>query len=192
MTRKIIVFDHVSADGYFASSDAKLDWTVPEKALDKAAAASLGGADAMLFGRKTYEMFASFWPHATDKSPHGPQQSPEIAAMARWINEATKIVFSTTLREATWRGSRIEHTLDRPTIEAITRAPGKDILVFGSGSVASRLTELGLVDEYHLVIAPILLGSGKPLVSGITQRTPLRLVEATPFPSGNVKLRYAR
>jgi dihydrofolate reductase len=192
MTRKIIVFDHVSADGYFTASDAQLDWVVPEEALDKAAAGSLRGADAMLFGRKTYEMFASFWPHATDKAPHGPQHSPEIAAMARWINEATKIVVSTTLREVTWRGSRIERTLDRAAIEAITRAPGKDIMVFGSGSVASRLTELGLVDEYQLVIAPVLLGTGRPLVSGITKRTPLRLVEATPFPSGNVKLRYAR
>jgi dihydrofolate reductase len=192
MTRKIIVFDHVSADGYFTTGDGQLDWVVSEEALDKAAAAGMGGADAMLFGRKTYEMFASFWPHATDASPHGPQHSPEIAAMARWINEATKIVFSTTLRDVTWRGSRIARALDGATIEAIKREPGKDIMVFGSSSVVSLLAELSLVDEYHFIVAPVVLGSGRPLVSGVTNRTRLRLVDATPFPSGNVRLRYAR
>ena len=66
------------------------------------------------------------------------------------------------------------------------------MIIFGSGSIVSQLTEHGLIDEYQLVVSPVLLGSGRPLLSGVSQSARLDLFEARPFPSGNIMLRYAR
>ncbi len=196
--RRIVVFDRVTADGYFAGSDGNLGWVVPEEELDRSAADDLGGSDTILFGRRTYEMFESFWPHVASDSPDAPDPhaagrlSPEMRAMGIWINEATKIVFSRTRKDVTWRNSRIVPELDPREVEALKAQPGKDIMVFGSGSVVSKLTEHALVDEYRFVVGPILLGSGRSLVSGVPRSLRLDLLEARAYPSGNVMLRYAR
>jgi dihydrofolate reductase len=196
--RRIVAFDKVSADGYFASAGGTLDWTVPEAELDKGAAGSLSGADTMLFGRRTYDMFESFWPHALDDSstaqdPHSAgRRSPELRAMAVWINDTTKVVFSRTRKDVSWKNSRLVQAFDPREIETMKKQSGKDIMVFGSGSLVSQLTEHGLIDEYHFVVSPIFLGSGKSLLSGVPKRSTLKLLEATPYPSGNVMLRYAR
>jgi dihydrofolate reductase len=196
--RRIVVFDRVSADGYFAGPDGNLNWVVPEEQLDSAAEESLPDADTMLFGRRTYEQFEGFWPHVLDDSssapdPHsGGRRSPAIRAMAIWINEATKVVFSRTRKNVTWRNSRLLHELDPREIEAMKRQPGKDIMVFGSGTIVSQLTQHGLIDEYEFVVSPTLLGSGRPLLSGVSKSSRLDLLEAKEYQSGNVKLRYAR
>jgi dihydrofolate reductase len=195
--RRIVAFDRVSADGYFAGSDGNLDWVVPEAELDKGAVANLSGADTILFGRRTYDLFEGFWPHALDDSataadPHGPgRRSKEMRAMAVWINEATKVVFSRTRQGVTWKNSRLLHEFDAREIEAMKKLPGKDMMIFGSGSIVSQLTQHGLIDEYHFVVGPILLGSGRPLLSGVSKRSRLDLLEAKKHPSGNVTLRYA-
>jgi dihydrofolate reductase len=196
--RRIVAFDRVSADGHFSGLDGKLDWVVQEDELEKGAAESLPGADTILFGRRTYEIFEGFWPHAVDDSPTAPdphsagRRSREMRAMAVWINEATKLVFSRTLKDVTWRNSRLLNEFDPREIEAMKRQPGKDMMIFGSGSIVSQLTQHGLIDEYQLVVSPILLGSGRPLISGVSKSLRLDLLEATKYQSGNVKLRYAR
>ena len=112
--------------------------------------------------------------------------------MAVWIHEATKLVFSRTLKQVTWKNSRLLHELDPGEIETLKRQPGPDMMIFGSGSIASQLTQHGLIDEYQLVVSPILLGSGRSLISEVPRSQRLDLLEAKPYPSGNVKLRYAR
>jgi dihydrofolate reductase len=196
-TRRIVMFNRVSADGYFADANGKLDWVVQDEALNKAAAANLSGPGTMLLGRRTYDMFEAFWPHALDDSatapdPHGPGRSKEIRAMAVWINEATKLVLSRTRKNVTWKNSRLYHELDPREIEAIKKQPGSDIMIFGSGSLVTQLTERGLIDEYQFVVNPILLGSGRPLLSGATVNAKLDHLESKAFPSGNVMIRYAR
>jgi dihydrofolate reductase len=104
----------------------------------------------------------------------------------------TKLVFSRTLKDVTWRNSRVLHELDPHEIEAMKRQPGNDMIVFGSGSIVSQLTQHGLIDEYQFVVSPILLGSGRPLLSGVSESSRLDLLEAKQYPSGNVMLRYAR
>ena len=196
-TRKIVVFDRISADGYFSAADGALDWVVPDADLDKGAAGKLGDSDTMLFGRRTYDMFESFWPHvlkdpATAPDPHNPgRHTPEMRSLAEWINAAKKIVFSTTRREVSWTNSELRREIVPREIEALKAQPGKTIMLFGSGSVVSRLSELGLIDEYQLVVCPVLLGGGRSLVSGMAGRVSLELLEARPFPSGNVMLRFA-
>jgi dihydrofolate reductase len=197
--RKIVVFDRVTADGYFSSPEGGLDWTVPDAEIDKLGGEAVPGpGNVLLFGRRTYEMFASFWPHVLNDSPEAPdphvpgRQSAAMRNMAVWIHEATKIVFSKTLKEATWHNSRILRDIEPGNIEAIKSVPGADIMIFGSGQIVSRLTTLGLIDEYHLIVSPLLLGGGKTLINGVTSRVALDLLEAKRYDSGNVMLRYAR
>jgi len=195
--RRILAFNRVTADGYFTSPDGKLDWVVPEPQIDKEAGEGMSGRGAILFGRRTYEMFQSFWPHAledhgTAPDPHMPgRRSPEIRAMAVWINEADKIVFSKTLENVTWKNTRLIRAFDPREVQALKKQPGPDMLVFGSGSIASLLTEHGLIDEYRFIVGPVLLGGGRPLISGVPKSSRLDLLEAKTYPSGNVMLRYA-
>ena len=187
----------MTADGYLTSPQGKLDWVVPEPQIDKEAGEGMSGQGAILFGRRTYEMFQSFWPHAledpgTAPDPHMPgRRSPEIRAMAVWINEAAKIVFSKTLENVTWKNTRLLRAFDPREVEALKKQPGPDMLIFGSGSIASLLTEHGLIDEYRFIVGPVLLGGGRPLISGVPKSSRLDLLEARTYPSGNVMLRYA-
>ena len=143
-------------------------------------------------------MFESFWPKAVSDAPTAPdphakgRATAETRAMGEWINAATKWVFSRTRKEVSWNNSHLRREIDAREIEELKRGPGKDIMVFGSGSVVSRLTELGLVDAYDLLVAPVLLGRGRPLIDGVSSGQRLKLAEARPFQSGVVLLHYER
>ncbi len=204
--RRIVAFNNVTADGYYAAPDGGLGWVIQDPELDRSImadadrAAALGsGTDpgTILFGRRTYEQFESFWPHALDDSrtapsPHGPGRSVEMRGMAIWVNAAKKIVFSRTRQEVTWSNSSIVRTFDPREIDAMKHQPGSDMLIFGSGSITSLLTRHGLIDEYQFVVNALLLGDGRSLLTGVPQSMRLKLLEAKAFPSGNVLLRYAR
>ncbi len=182
------MFNRVTPEGYFSGPDG--NWqslAVPDQELDRSAAKGIPGTDTILLGRRTYEIFEAFWPHALDN----PNLPPEMRAMAIGLNEMTKLVFSKTLKEVTWKNSRLLHKLDPHEIQAMKSQPGKDMIVLGSGSIVSQLTQHGLIDEYQFVVSPILLGSGQPLLSGLSTSMALELKEAKSYPSGNVMLRYA-
>ncbi len=196
--RRIILFDRISADGCFSDRDGGLDWAVPDPEFEKGVAGMLGGArGAILFGRRTYESFESFWPHALDdantaQDPHGPRRTRELRAFAVWINEAEKIVFSRTRPSVSWQGSRLVREFEPRAVAALKAEPGGDMLVFGSGSIATLLAQHGLIDEYQLLVGPLLLGSARPWLGALPAPQRLALVEAKPFASGNVLLRYHR
>jgi dihydrofolate reductase len=193
--RRIVAFNNVTVDGYFTADDGNLGWVVQDEQLDKSAAAGMADSDTILFGRRTYEMFEGFWPAALSErgagNPHAAgQMSDEQRAMGKWINDANKIVFSTTRDDVTWRNSRLFHELDPRVIEALKNEPGKTMMIFGSGSIVSQLTQHGLIDEYMFFVSPVLLGNGRPLVSGLAWSRRLHLSEATKHASGGVMLRY--
>jgi dihydrofolate reductase len=193
------MFSWVTADGYFAGPDGNLDWVVPDEEQAKAAAEGIPKFDTVLFGRRTYELFEGFWRHAvvddsgTVPDPYHPgRRSSEHGAIAIALNRMTKLVFSRTLKDVTWRNSRLLRELDPREIETMKRQSGTDMIVFGSGSIVSQLTQHGLIDEYQFVVCPVLLGDGQPLLSGVSKCLRLDLLEAKPLPSGAVMLRYAR
>ena len=197
--RKIVAFDRVTADGYFSGPEGSLDWSVPDAEIDKLGGEAVPGpGNTLLFGRRTYQMFESFWPHVLKDSPEAPdphvpgRQSAAMRNMAVFIHEATKIVFSKSLKEVTWHDSRLFRDIEPDNIEAMKNVPGADMMIFGSGQIVSRLSALGLIDEYQLIVSPLLLGGGKTLVNGVATRVKLDLLEAKPYESGNVMLRYAR
>lgn len=193
------MFNRVSADGYFASDDGQLDWTVPDAELDEAGARAMPGSDLMLFGRRTYDAFESFWPHAlrdadasTSPDPHAPgRQSATMRAFAEWINHTKKIVFSSTKQRVAWQNSELVRELEPSFVRSLKEAPGKAIMIFGSGSVVRALTEHRLIDEYHFVVSPLFLGRGQTLIHDLAPRVPLKLEEAKAYTSGNVVLRYS-
>lgn len=195
--RRLNAFNRVSADGYFAVPDGSQNWTIPDDEIDQSALKSMPGGDTILFGRKTYEQFESFWPHALDdrktaQDPHDPQRrTPAIREMAKWINDATKVVFSRTRKEVTWKNSRLIHEFDPREVEALKKQPGKDMIIFGSGTIVSLLTRYGLIDEYSFIVGPVFLAGGRPLISGLPKNVALDLLEAKGHRSGNVVLRYA-
>jgi len=202
--RRIVAFNNVTADGYFAALDGGLGWVIQDPELDRSIMAdadrnaALGsGPDpgTLLFGRRTYEQFESFWPRALDDSPtapspHGAGRSVEMRGMAIWINAAKKIVFSRTRQQVTWSNSSLVRTFDPREIEAMKRQPGSDMLIFGSGSIASLLTRHRLIDEYQFIVNAVLLGDGRSLLTGVPTTLRLQLLESRAFPSGNVLLRY--
>ncbi len=194
--RRIVVFNRVSADGYFAKPGGDLSWFVPDEAIDRAGAEQMPHFDAMLFGRRTYDMFEHFWPTVQGAEavadPHDAnRKTTTIAAMGAWINGTQKLLFSTTRSELSWQNSQSLGEFGAEKVAELKRRPGKDIIVFGSGSIVSRLSEHGLVDEYQFVVSPLLLGEGKAIVSGVNGTRPLALLEAKAYDSGNVVLRYA-
>lgn len=194
--RRIVTFNNVSADGYFAAPDGNLDWVVEDPELS-ATAAGAPGKGTLIFGRRTYDMFESFWPRVVTESPtapdpHGGAQSPEMKKIGVWINEATKVVFSKSRKDVTWKNSRLVRELVPRDIEALKRESGPDILIFGSGTIASQLTQLGLIDEYQFVVNPILLGGGRSLLTNVPKITKVKLEEVKQHKTGNVMLRYVR
>ncbi len=186
--RRILVFDRITPEGYFTGADDNYqDLVVMDGELDRD---MMAGANEVsyLFGRKTYELMAAYWPNVTDQSG----MPPAILKMARSLNESEKIVFSRTVTEPTWKNTRVIADVDVHEIQAMKQGAGNDMLIIGSGSIVSQLTAAGLIDEYMLVISPLLLGKGKPLFAGLDSKQPLELKEAKAYTSGNVLLRYAR
>lgn len=136
-------------------------------------------SDALLLGRVTYEIFAAFWPHQTD----------DKTGIKDYLNNVPKFVVSSTLKKADWVNTKI---LSGPLVEEITKLkqqPGKDIVVTGSATLAQSLMRANLIDEYSLMVFPIVLGSGKRLFKDGDQ-TNLKLIASKVFSSGIALLKY--
>jgi dihydrofolate reductase len=173
----------VTLDGFIAGPNNEMDWVVPwgEHQNDLVSA-----AEALMLGRVTYESFAGAWPYVPDNA-----EAPEdLKDYARKLNSMRKIVFSRTLETADWHNSTLKRELVPDEIRAIKQDAEKNIVIYGSASVVQALTNLGLIDEYHLLVHPLILGNGKPLFQNIEQRTALKHVATTTHPSGVVLVTY--
>jgi dihydrofolate reductase len=183
--RKIIVFNRISLDGYFADADGNThNWFITDPEVDKAAHEMMQ-PDTVLFGRLTYQIFESFWPGASE-DPLSPE---EVRIIAEELNEMTKIVFSETLNDVKWKNSILIKNNLPAEIRKLKMENGSDIVIFGSGTIAKQLTDEKLVDEYILVVTPVILGSGISFFKDV-KKLSLKLLETRSFKSGNVMLHY--
>ena len=180
--RKVIMFNMVTLDGFFEGPNGELDWHHVDEEFNEFASDQLGSADGLLFGRVTYQLMASYWP--TDLAV---RNDPIIAAK---MNTLPKIVFSRTLEKAEWNNTRLVKDNVAEEISRLKQQSGRDLLLFGSAGLASTLTQLGSIDEYRIMVNPVILGKGKPLFSGIHHRLVLKLVRTKIFRNGNVLLCY--
>ncbi len=195
--RRIIAFDHVSADGFFATEEGKLDWVVSDEELTQFNLGNMAEADTILFGRRTYDMFESFWPEAIKdprgaEDPHrGGNRSEATRRVGEWIDGATKIVFSRSRAAVTWRGSLLFGEFDAARVDALKRQPGKHMLLLGSGEVTRLLTQHRLIDEYRFGVVPVVLGRGRKLLDDLRVPLSMSLLQSRVFPTGTVLLRYS-
>jgi dihydrofolate reductase len=184
--RKIIVSEMISADGFFAGTDGNIDWHVVDEEFNQYAIDLLNTLDTILFGRVTYEMFESYWPVAA-KDPATSKSDLEIANK---INNIHKIVFSKTLQKVGWNNVKLMKETIPEEIRKLKQQPGKDMVIYGSGSIVSAFAQLGLIDEYRFFVASVILGEGKSLFKGLKNKQKLKLMETRRFNNGNVLLRY--
>lgn len=171
----------VTLDGCIEGPNRELDDTAQmvDPDFDRYASDMLQSIDAVLLGRRTYQLFADYWPSAT-----GPD--------ADRLNELPKIVFSRTLETVEWKNSTLVKENVAEEVARLKQRAGKDLALFGSASLASTLIRLGLIDEYRILMTPVVLGRGTPMFKDITDRVALKLVSATTWSSGVVALYYHR
>ena len=180
--RKIFLFMMVSLDGFFEGPDHELDWHNVDAEFNEFAADQLNEVDMLLFGWKTYELMAGFWPIDPAK-----QDSPVIAEK---MNTLPKIVFSRKERKVEWENTRlISENVDRE-VTKLKNQPGKNIAIFGSSNLCVSLIQMGLIDEFRIMVNPVVLGKGHTLFNGIQDKLYLKLLKTRTFKSGNVLLYY--
>jgi dihydrofolate reductase len=183
--RKVHVFDQVSLDGYFTDEKSDMSWAHQrDEEWNAFAGGNASGEAELLFGRVTYEMMAAFWP-----TPQAAAMLPQVAA---GMNRMRKIVFSRRLDAVTWENTTLVKGDLGTEVKAMKRQPGPDLVIMGSGSIVSQLTQAGLIDEYQIVVNPIVLGKGRTLFETVDRKVGLTLTKTRAFKNGNVVLWYEK
>jgi len=181
--RKLSVFNSVSSDGYFTDANGDMSWAhKSDPEFNAFTSENAKGGGTLLFGRKTYEMMASFWP-----TPAAMEQMPDVA---KGMNSLEKIVFSRTLQEVTWNNTRLVKSGLVDEVKKLKNSNGDDMVIMGSGTIVSQLSQHRLIDEYQIVLNPIILGRGRTLFEGLTERISLKRTNSRTFQNGNVFLCY--
>ncbi len=180
--RKIILQMMVSLDGYFEGPNREIDWHNVDEEFNDLAISFLDTLDTLLFGRVTYELMASYWP-----SEHARTDDPIVAGK---MNSLRKVVVSRTLKSVDWENSTLLNGDFVEEVRKLKQQPGRDIAIFGSSDLAVALMQQRLVDEYRILVNPVILGAGKSLFNGLNGRQSLKLLESRTFRSGNVMLCY--
>jgi dihydrofolate reductase len=182
---RVLVFNQVSLDGYFTDRNGDMSWAHKDDPEWTAfASENAKGGGTLLFGRKTYEMMANFWP-----TKAAMEQMP---AVAKGMNDMQKVVFSRTLDKAAWKNTKLVKGDLVAEVRKMKKAPGTDMVILGSGTIVSQLTQAGLIDEYQLVVDPVVLGEGRTLFEGVKDKLNLKRTNARTFGNGNVVLTYQR
>jgi dihydrofolate reductase len=181
--RKLVVYNSVSLDGCFTDLNGDMSWAHkadPEWQAFVSQNASGGGE--LVFGRVTYQLMASFWP-----TPLAAQSNPIVAER---MNSLPKVVFSRTLDRVSWSNTRLMKGEPAAEVHALKQEPGPSMVIMGSGTIVAQLAEAGLVDEYQIVVNPIVLGKGRTLFDGVRTSLRLRLIGSRIFGNGNAVLSY--
>jgi dihydrofolate reductase len=180
--RKLSAFTFVTLNGFFRGPKGDISWHRHGEEENAYAIMLLQSGNTLLFGRVTYEMMAGYWP-----TPLALKNDPVVAA---GMNTAEKIVFSRTLKKAHWQNTRLVRDDAVDAIRKLKQMPGKDMTLLGSGSILAQFAEQGLIDEYEIMLDPVVLGDGTPIMKGIKNKLDLKLTGTKTFKSGVVLLSY--
>jgi dihydrofolate reductase len=181
--RKAIMFNLISLDGFFEGAQKwEIGWHQVDQEFNQFAIDQLEHSGGLIFGRITYEGMAAYWP-----TPEGKQDDPQVAAL---MNSLPKFVFSNTLDKVEWENSQIVKNDAAQELIRLKNQPGKDLLLFGSANLASTFTKKGLIDEYRLMLNPVVLGKGGPIFDNANGALKFKLVDLKTFNNGNVLLYY--
>ena len=182
--RKVLVSNLISLDGYLAGPGGDLSWFGVGPDFFAYVHKMLPSLGMLLFGRVTYEMMAAHWTK--------PEVTRDDPVVAPFMNELPKLVASRTLKKAAW-GSWDNASVSADPVQKVRELKaqaGKDLMIFGSGGLVSALAAAGLIDEYRMMLNPVILGQGIPMFRGMPGRVPLRLVASEVFDKKMVMLTY--
>jgi dihydrofolate reductase len=184
---KIIALGHISLDGYMADAARQISFVPMNEEIGGYVEEFYRGAAGTIYGRKTYALMDPFWPDVLKQ----PEKWPGwIVKYATWVNEAVKVVVSTTLGSISWKNTRV---VRENVVEEIRRAKAGvegNLLLLASAQLLATLLPAGLVDEVVVTVTPVILGEGLPYFSGLKERVRLELQEERRFGNGVIGLRY--
>jgi len=180
--KRLFSFNMITLDGFFEGL-AKWDlrWHNVDNEFNEFAVAQLNEIDTILFGRVTYQGMASYW-----SSSGAVKNDPIVAGL---MNQIPKIVFSKTLNQTDWNNTRLVKGHIADEVSKLKKQSGKDLAIFGSANLMSELTRMGLIDEYRIMVNPVILGVGTPLFQ-TKDILNLKLLKTRTFENGNVLLTY--
>jgi dihydrofolate reductase len=179
---KLIHFNLITLDGFFEGPNQDISWHNVDEAFNDFALAQLEDIGTLLFGRVTYEMMASYWP-----TPAALENDPQVAGK---MNAVPKVVFSRTLERADWQSSRLVRDSAAAEVARLKQTADHNLYLFGSSDLAVSLMPANLIDEFRIIVCPVLLGQGKQLFAGLETPYQLKLLSARPFQNGNVLMTY--
>jgi dihydrofolate reductase len=180
--RTLASFIITSLDGFYEGPNGELDWSIVDDEFNEFAVRQLDEADALGFGRATYDHMAAYWP--TDQA-----QANDPAITSR-MNTKPKLVFSTALEHAAWSNTTIVAGEAVEQIDTVKLARGGELLMLGSAHLTACLLTAGVLDELRIMVCPIALGQGRPLFEDLKDRVNLTLAHVRQFDSGRVLLTY--
>jgi dihydrofolate reductase len=175
--RKVIVSIMLSLDGSFEGPNKDLDWHVWDDEMENYMDDFLNTVDAILLGRVAYQLLADYWPSSTQK-------------VAPNMNNIPKIVFSKTLEKVEWKNSSLIKENIKEEMLRLKQQPGKDLVLFAGADITSTFLQLGLIDEYRIIVNPVILSNGKPFFKDMNDKLSLKLLNTKKFSCGNVILHY--
>jgi dihydrofolate reductase len=182
--RKLGVFNFTTLNGFYKGPNEDISWHQHGGEEAAFAAEGANSRSTLVFGRITYEMMASYWP-----TPMALENMPEVA---KGMNASEKIVFSNTMKTASWSNTKIVGGNIIDEMKKIKKQSGPDLTILGSGSIVSQFAEHGLIDDYQFMIDPVALGNGTSVFKGLTRKLDLKLKGTRSFKSGVVLLWYQR
>lgn len=184
--RKLVLFLHQSLDGYCATKERGLDWIPYNQAFEKYAEKLVQTVGSPLYGRVTYELMKSYWPTVLAN----PSASKHDKEHATWLENVEKIVFSTTLVPQDWNNTRVISSNVEEEVKKLKEGEGKDLVIFGSPTLARSLMEMDLIDEFQFTVSPAILGDGLTFIRSIEKRVNLELISSEQIEGGIVGLHY--
>jgi dihydrofolate reductase len=186
--RKLIISMNLSLDGYLSGPQGELDWHFEfwNEAMGYRLLEQLKEADTILLGKNTYEAMSAYWPIRPCETDF-PRQD---LAIADRMNQYRKIVFTRSKATPSWNNSMFTHGEPGEEILQLKKKAGKNIILYGSGRLATAIIQLRLADEYLLWIHPVILGNGRMLFNNINERVQLKLVRSVPFETGVVAFSF--
>jgi len=182
---RLAVFNNVTLDGFFSGTNGEFQWAKGHMDAEFQAFieenARPGGV--LVFGRKTYDLMRSYWP-----TPMALQNDPVVAEQ---MNALSKIVISRTMDEATWNNTRlVKGDLITEMRKLKADSGGRDMTILGSGSIVSQLADAGLIDEFQVVVNPVVLGAGRTMFQTVKKPLELKCTNTRTFRNGNVWVCY--
>jgi dihydrofolate reductase len=183
---RLTVFNSVTLDGYFTDPKGDMSWAhagADDPEWTSFVADNASGGGVLLFGRITYDMMKSYWPT--------PQAAKDAPVVAEQMNKLPKVVFSRTMDKATWNNTKLVKGDIAEEVRKLKEDSRSGLVIMGSGSIVSQLAPHGVIDEYQIIVNPVVLGSGRTMFENLRKKLDMKLTKTRAFRNGKVLLCYA-